>query len=89
MLEETRERAAEQQAERSAQQLSRASAYHRAFVQNEAGKSVLDNWVRMYCMTPITGSDSTLFQCGVAEGKRQMVKEILDHIGFIENRNED
>lgn len=83
MLDETRQKAANQAAEKQIEIQNRAAAYHRAFVQNESGKVVLDNWVRLHCMTPLMGKDVSLFQAGVAEGKRQLIKEILDHIAFI------
>ena len=83
MLDEVKKRAQDQANQKLAEHTKKASAYHRAFVQNEAGKEVLANWVRQYCMTPLNGSSVTLFDAGVAEGKRQIVKEILDHIAFI------
>lgn len=85
MLEETREKAQAAQERAQADQIERASAYHRAFIQNESGKKVLDGWVQRYCMTPIS-RDASHFQCGVAEGKRELIKEILDQISYINNR---
>ena len=63
----------------------KAALYHAAFVQNPAGKKILDKWVMRYCMTPLSATDASLYQCGKAEGKRAMVKEILDHISMIDN----
>lgn len=86
MLEEAKKTARNQQIEREAESSNRAATYHRAFVQNKAGKEVLDNWVRMYCMTPIAKPDATLFQAGIAEGRRLIIREILDHIAFVEGK---
>ena len=86
MLSEIKERAEKEKAARAADQQSRASMYHRAFVQNDSGEKILAQWVRMYCMTPISQPDATLFQAGIAEGRRLMVKEILEHIGLINSQ---
>lgn len=79
MLEEKQEAAKKQAADAEAQAHKKAATYHRAFVQNEAGKAVLDDWVMRYCMSPIKGDPSS-FQCGKVEGRREMIQEILLNI---------
>ena len=84
MLEDKKEKARNQSAQREAETHKRAAAYHRAFIQNEAGKNVLDNWIQQHCMKPVQG-DPSLFELGKAEGKRELIQEILNHITLIEN----
>lgn len=82
MLEDKKEKAKSQIKEREIEAHSKAQKYHMAFVQNEAGKEILDGLVRDHCMKPISNPDATLFSCGVAEGKRQLIASILDQIAF-------
>lgn len=84
MLDKLKDKADAQVAAKRQEMKARAGVFHRAFVQNSDGKKVLDEWVLRYSMTPIQDDDASAFQCGVAEGRRQVVKEILDQIGFAE-----
>ena len=59
---------------------AKASRYHRAFVQNEDGKKILEHWVQTYAMRGITKPDATLFELGLAEGRRSIITEILNQI---------
>ena len=87
MLEELREKADKVNKDREADLVARASAYHQTFVQLAAGKKILDSWVQRFCMTPLVG-DQSAFQAGIAEGRRQVVKEIVDHISLIQKEGE-
>jgi len=86
MLEKAKKAKEDQKKRWEADAHAKAATYHRAFVQNEHGKKILDNWVRQFCMKSIPG-DASSFQCGKAEGKREMIEEILDHISHIENES--
>lgn len=85
-MQHLKDKAAENNAKHRLETENRAAIYHKAFVQSEAGKKILDDWVQRYCMKPIAKSDATAFECGIAEGRRMIVKEVLDHISFVTNK---
>lgn len=87
MLEELNERREKLNLENKAAMSQRAALFHRAFVQSEAGQKILEMYVQKYSMTPIGKPDASMFELGIAEGRRQMIKEIIDHITFVENED--
>ena len=73
MLEELKEKAEKVKAESEAQTLKRASQFHRAFEQNEAGQKILAGWVERVLTAPVSTDPNVLLE---REGRRALVKEV-------------
>lgn len=50
---------------------------HQVFDQNEQGKELLKIWKEALIMSPTVTANSTQFQCGIAEGKKEFIRNIL------------
>jgi hypothetical protein len=64
---------------RAAQRI-RAQAYHHVFVQDPLGAKILAEWVNSYCTGSPPLASASERECGMADGKREIVKLILDQI---------
>lgn len=49
---------------------------HRVFKQNEAGRELLEVWKNALIMTPTVTPNSTQFQAGIEEGKKEFIRKI-------------
>lgn len=63
-----------------AAQRIRAQAYHHIFVQDPLGQKILSEWVTSYCTGSPPSHNASERECGMADGKRELVKLILDQI---------
>ena len=69
----------------------KAQAYHHIFAQDPLGQKILSEWVQEYCTGNPPGPNATEREVGMMDGKRQLVKMILDQITIAtgDRRNED
>lgn len=58
----------------------KAQAYHHVFAQDPMGQKILQEWVTDYCTGHPPGPNATEREVGLMDGKRQLVKMILDQI---------
>ena len=58
----------------------RAKAYYHVFAQDKEGQKILTEWVNEYCTGNPPGANASEREVGMAEGKRQLIKMILDQI---------
>ena len=58
----------------------RAKGYHHLFVQDVIGQKILAEWVNEYCTGNPPGPNASEREVGMMDGKRQMVKMIIDQI---------
>jgi len=64
---------------RAAQRI-RSQAYHHVFAQDPLGQKILAEWVNAYCTGSPPSPGASERECGMADGKREIVKLILDQI---------
>lgn len=79
-----------QQREAEAAHRIRAQAYHHIFVQDPLGQKILAEWVNDYCTGHPPSPSASEREVGMVDGKRQLVKLILDQITIAtgDNSNE-
>ena len=58
----------------------RAKAYHHVFAQDPLGQKILSEWVQEYCTGTVPSATATEREVGMMDGKRQLIKMILDQI---------
>jgi len=58
---------------------------HQVFSQNEQGKELLDIWKEALIMTPTVTANSTQFQAGIAEGRKEFIRGIYLTIKKVES----
>ena len=63
-----------------AAQRIRAQAFHHVFAQDPMGQKILAEWVNAYCTGSPPPPSASEREVGMADGKRQIVKLILDQI---------
>lgn len=63
---------------------SLASLFHQAFVQNDAGKIILDIMIKQTILKPTVTPNATQFEAGIREGRADMVRQILLNIELAE-----
>lgn len=78
----------EQKRNIQAAQLQRASAYHHIFVQDPLGQKILAEWVNEYCTGNPPSPNASEREVGMMDGKRQLVKLILDQITLSSGGND-
>lgn len=59
---------------------------HAVFEQNPKGKELLTAWEKSLIMTPTVTPHSTQFQVGIAEGKKEFIRNILITIKSVEGK---
>jgi len=57
---------------------------HRTFAQSESGKELLEIWRDSLIMNPSVTPNSTQFQAGIEEGKKEIIRNILLTIKKVE-----
>lgn len=57
---------------------------HRTFAQTESGKELLELWKDSLIMRPCVTPNSTQFQAGIEEGKKEIIRNILLTIKKVE-----
>lgn len=57
---------------------------HRTFEQTESGQELLTQWTEVMIMTPSIHANSTQFEAGIMEGKKQFVRDIITMIKSVE-----
>lgn len=67
----------------------RATAYHHIFAQDALGQKILAEWVQEYCTGNPPGPNASEREVGMMDGKRQMVKMILDQITIATGGNNE
>ena len=60
-----------------------AAIYHKGFVENPAGAKILEQWINAHCLSEPPSPDATQRECGMADGKRALVREIINQIQII------
>lgn len=63
-----------------AQSFERAKGYHHLFAQDPIGQKILTEWVNEYCTGSVPSPNASEREVGMMDGKRQLVKLILDQI---------
>ena len=58
----------------------RAKSYHHLFTQDPVGQKILAEWVNEYCTGNPPGPNASEREVGMMDGKRQLVKMIIDQI---------
>ena len=58
----------------------RAKSYHHLFAQDPVGQKILAEWVNEYCTGNPPGPNASEREVGMMDGKRQLVKLIIDQI---------
>lgn len=58
----------------------RATAYHDTFVKNPAGAKILAEWINLYCMGGVPGTNATQREVGMRDGKQELIKTIVTQI---------
>lgn len=58
----------------------RRQAYVHVFANDTMGQKILTEWVQEYCTGNPPGPNASEREVGMADGKRQLVKMILDQI---------
>lgn len=71
-------------AEQEKEGRSLASLFHQAFVQNDAGRIVLDTMIKQTILKPTVTPNATQFEAGIREGRADMVRQILLNIELAE-----
>ncbi len=68
----------------------RATAYSHVFAQDPLGQKILAEWVNDYCTGNPPSASASEREVGMMDGKRQLVRMILDQIVIAtgENTNE-
>lgn len=61
-----------------------ASLFHQAFAQNDAGKQVLDIFIKESLLKPTVTANSTQFEAGIREGRCDFVRQILLNLELAE-----
>ncbi len=59
---------------------------HRVFEQHGPGKELLEIWKETLIMSPTVTDHSTQFQAGIAEGKKEFIRNIYLTIKSIEGK---
>lgn len=59
---------------------------HAVFEQNPQGKELLETWREALIMTPTVTANSTQFQAGIEEGKKEMIRNICLTIKMVEGK---
>jgi len=57
---------------------------HQVFEQNPQGKKLLNIWKEALIMVPTVTPHSTAYQCGIEEGKKEMIRNIYLTIKSVE-----
>lgn len=57
---------------------------HKTFAQNESGQELLEFWRESLIMSPSITPNSTQFQAGIEEGKKEIIRNILLTIKKVE-----
>jgi len=63
---------------------SLASLFHQAFVQNDAGSTILGIMIKQTLLKPTVTPSATQFEAGIREGRADMVRQILLNIELAE-----
>jgi len=58
----------------------RSKSYHHLFAQDTVGQKILAEWVNEYCTGNPPGPNASEREVGMMDGKRQLVKMIIDQI---------
>lgn len=61
-----------------------ASLFHQTYVQNDAGKRVLEIMMKQTLLKPTVRPASSQFEAGIREGRADMVRQILLNIEIAE-----
>lgn len=61
----------------------RASAYHHVFAQDAMGQKILTEWVTSFCTGSPPPPSASEREVGMMDGKRELVKLILDQISIV------
>jgi len=61
------------------------SLIHQVFEQNQQGKELIEIWKETLIMAPTVTANSTAYQCGIAEGKKEFIRNIYLTIQKIES----
>lgn len=72
----------------SAQRI-RAAAYHHLFAQDPMGQKILAEWVNAYCTGSPPSGNASEREVGMMDGKRELVKMILDQIVKVTGESEN
>lgn len=59
---------------------------HRVFEQNPQGKELLEQWKEVLIMNPTVTPNSTQFQAGIEEGKKEFIRNIYLTIKNVESK---
>lgn len=59
---------------------------HKTFQQNESGRELLETWKQALIMTPTVTPNSTQFQAGIEEGKKEFIRKICLTIKNVEGK---
>lgn len=57
---------------------------HQVFAQNKLGAELLETWKEALIMNPTVTPNSTQFQAGIEEGKKEIIRNILLTIKKVE-----
>ena len=60
---------------------------HSVFAQNDLGAELIATWQKALIMTPTVTPNSTQFQAGIEEGKKEFIRLILLTIQSVEDGN--
>lgn len=60
----------------------RAVAFHDVFVKSESGRTILAEWVNLYCMSGVPGNNASEREVGKRDGKQELIKSIIDQINI-------
>jgi len=66
-----------------------ASRYHKAFVQCEDGAKLLEGWINHYCIGRPPLPSASARECGIADGKRELIREIIEQIQIAGGSNNE
>lgn len=61
---------------------------HRVFVQTQDGKELLDMWKDHVLMSPVHLLGSDPYQLGLAEGRKEFIRELITSIKQAEAKND-
>lgn len=87
-LEDWENEASEAQAETMLKVQKDRELIHRVFEQTEAGQELLTKWTKDLIMTPSVHAQSTQFEAGLAEGGKQLIRNIIIAIKSVEKSDE-
>lgn len=79
----------EQQKEMQAAQHRKAQAYSHVFAHDSMGAKILQEWVTNYCTGEPPSTNASEREVGMMDGKRQIVKMILDQIVIANGENNE